>query len=70
MYILIFLYKKNNTIIIIIGVLKLYIFQGPTFCLGKSCLPTLNLTFVPKAPSSLSLITTVTLGERGQLTPV
>lgn len=63
MYILIFLYKKNNTIIIIIiGVLKLHIFQGPTFCLGESCLPTPNLTFVPKASSSLSLITTVTPG--------
>lgn len=61
MYILIFLYKKNNTIIII-GVLKLHISQGPTFCLGESCLPTLNLTFVPKASSSLSLITTVTPG--------
>lgn len=47
MYILIFLYKKNNAIII--GVLKLHISQGPTFCLGESRLPTLHLTFVPEA---------------------
>lgn len=48
MYILIFLYKKNNTIIIV-GVLKLHISQGPAFCLGGSCLPTLNLTCARKA---------------------
>lgn len=47
MYILIFLYKKNNTIIIL-GVLKLHISQGPAFCLGKSCVPTQNLTFALK----------------------
>lgn len=46
MYILIFPYKKNNTIII--GVLKLYIFQGPAFCLEKSRLPSLPATFGPK----------------------
>lgn len=45
MYILIFIYKKNNTIIIIIGVLKLHISQGPSFYLGESYLPTLNLCF-------------------------
>lgn len=33
MYILIFLYKKNNTIIII-GGLTLHIPQGPSFCWG------------------------------------
>ncbi|EDL04610.1 mCG1027633 [Mus musculus] len=63
MYILIFIYKKNNTIIIIIiGVLKLHISQGPSFYLGESYLPTLNLTFVSKASTSLSLLTTVTPG--------
>lgn len=47
MYILIFLYKKNNTIII--SVLKLYITQGPAFCVGKSHVPTPTLTSVPTA---------------------
>lgn len=62
MYILIFLYKKNNAIIIIIGVLKLHISQGPTFCSDESCLSTLNLTFAPKASSCLPPITAETLG--------
>lgn len=64
MYILIFfLYKKNTIIIIIIiGVLKLHIFQGPTFCWGVSSFPTLNLTFAPKASSCLPSTTTVTPG--------
>lgn len=64
MYILIFLYKKNNAIIIIIiiGVLKLHISQGPTFCLDEFCLSTLNLTFAPKASSCLPPITAEPLG--------
>lgn len=61
MYILIFLYKKNNTIIIV-GVLKLHISQGPAFCLGGSCLPTLDLTCARKASSCLPPITAVTPG--------
>lgn len=49
MYILIFPYKKNNTIII--GILKLYISQGPVFCLEKFRLPSPPVTFAPTALS-------------------
>jgi hypothetical protein len=48
MYISFFLYKKNNTIIII-GVLKLHNSQGPAFCLGDSYLSTLTITIIPKS---------------------
>lgn len=60
MYILNFPYKKNNTIII--GVLKLYIIQGPAFCVGKSCLPTPTVTFALKARPRLPLGTAGTCG--------
>lgn len=61
MYILIFPYKKNNTIIII-RVFKLYISQGPAFCLGKSYLPTPTVTFAPKALPTPAPGTNVTCG--------
>lgn len=60
MYILIFPYKKNNTIII--GVLKLYISRGPAFCLGKSRLPSPTVTYALKAPPCLLLRTNTTRG--------